>query len=480
VRAIDSASGVLEVGRRPTGRVVLALAAGATTGIAVVLVGPTAALLLFAGIVGVIVAARWPGVLLAAYLLIPFYKAAVRDYTPIDLTVVLAVLNTLQVIPVIRSQRVPHVSYAAIVLWVALAILVFAGVLYAPDQTLAFSHAATYWALVFVPILPAALRAGSDPRHIRQFLWTLFGMGVLTVVLGLSSLSGPERLSMLGANTINSGLVALLVPILGVTFVFGEQIPLVSAATVVLVPAAIVVELASGSRGPLLALIALGVIAAMRSLGHPRSINWRLAGIVAGLACASLVVVSYAAGDLPRQSISRFGLLGDFVQTGMSGDLDSQVGDTSAAARVTLWGLAVSLFEDHPVLGVGTAGFEAVSPWLMGPGQTYSYPHNALLQVAAELGLLGVGVTGSLVLLALTRRLLPSSQSRALRSVLVFLLLETMLSGDIFSDRTTWGLVMLVLLMDVPLARGPAETEILRLGRISGTSTVLPEYRVRP
>jgi hypothetical protein len=55
-----------------------------------------------------------------------------------------------------------------------------------------------------------------------------------------------------------------------------------------------------------------------------------------------------------------------------------------------------------------------------------------------------------IVAIALTRRLNPGGAALAIRAMFLFLLLEAMVSGDIFSDRTTWGLIMLLLMIDVP------------------------------
>jgi hypothetical protein len=64
--------------------------------------------------------------------------------------------------------------------------------------------------------------------------------------------------------------------------------------------------------------------------------------------------------------------------------------------------------------------------------------------------MVGVVIFAGLVILAFTRRLPPGSEGGALRVALLFFLLSAMVSGDIFTDRLTWGLLMLILLIDVP------------------------------
>jgi O-antigen ligase len=424
----------------------VALSGCAIAGIATAVAGPAFAVVLVVAALGAIAFAHLPGTLFAAYLLVPFYKGAVQPYSPIDISVLLAVANALQFIPLILDRRRPDVSRTAIVLWVALACLVLFGVLYAPDQGLAMSRATNYWALVFLPLLPAALRVGSDPRFVRQMLWTFFGMGVLTVVLGLAQMTGSRRLVVLNMNTIQTARVALLAPILAIAFVWRERWRSLRIVAIALVPAAILVAVASGARGPVLALVVLAAVTVARRLLEPRSVDWRLTGVLAGLAVASILILSVAVADLPAVSTERMTGIGNLVESSLSGATDATAGES----RLRLYGLGISLFEDQPILGAGTSGFEALSRRVLGPLDAAAYPHNAMIQFGAEYGLVGIALFATIVLLALIRKLPPGSTWSALRVVFLFFLLNAMVSGNIFDDRTLWGLLLLLLFADVP------------------------------
>ena len=52
-----------------------------------------------------------------------------------------------------------------------------------------------------------------------------------------------------------------------------------------------------------------------------------------------------------------------------------------------------------------------------------------------------------MIILALTRRLPYGAAGTALRFLFLFFLLNTMVSGDIFTDRETWGMMMLLLML---------------------------------
>jgi O-antigen ligase len=414
--------------------------------------GPSWILLPILGVLGTVVAVLAPGVFFAAYLLLVFYKAAVQTYSPLDVTVLLAVLTTLQIVPVLMG-RLPRVSRAGIVLWLTMTSLILAGVLYAVDQDLALGSAANWCALVFAPLLAGALRVGSDPRFIRQFLWSLMAFGVLTTILGLTLLSSTERLAFLGSNTIQAGRAVLLLPLIGVTFVLHQRGLVGRAITIALIPAALVVAFATGSRGPLLALVIVGLLALIRYLSRPHSLDRRLVGVAASLAVASVVVASFVAPALPGDSTRRFAVFGDLVQSALFGDFGTSTADGSAGARVTLFRAALSMFGERPILGYGTAGFRASSHRFLSPSELEAWPHNAVLQFAAEYGLVGVALFVGLVALALTRRLPRDTSGGPVRVVLVFFLLNAMVSGDILTDRLTWGLLLLILLIDVPVAR---------------------------
>jgi len=60
--------------------------------------------------------------------------------------------------------------------------------------------------------------------------------------------------------------------------------------------------------------------------------------------------------------------------------------------RDQLWNAGWKTFVDHPVLGVGTGSFATVArrDVCPGPGCRDKYPHNVLLETAAELGIGGL------------------------------------------------------------------------------------------
>jgi O-antigen ligase len=66
--------------------------------------------------------------------------------------------------------------------------------------------------------------------------------------------------------------------------------------------------------------------------------------------------------------------------------------DYSGGLRVDMWGEAVELISDHPILGTGLSSYRAqihryrIDKWI----EIYQYPHNILLNFWIEIGVLGV------------------------------------------------------------------------------------------
>jgi hypothetical protein len=385
---------------------------------------------------------RRPGLLLAAYLLIPFYKGSVDPYLPIDVTVVLAILLAGQLVFVVRpGYRLPF-NRPALVLWAAIGLLVAIGTVYAPDQQLAVEHAAYWWALAAVPLL-AAVRVANEPDGVRDLCYGMFGLGVLVVLLGLLQIPENVRVSVLGTNTIGVGRAAALVPLIGLVL-FRRGPRLAQLGLVLLIPAAFVVEIGSGSRGPLLALVVVAGLVALRNLllGRLPSSRLLLASLI-GLMLIGLTAL-VALPSLSILATDRFALLGDFIQSGVGGNLNV-AGDTSSGTRVKLFELAVQMFANQPIVGYGTAGFEALALHELSALDYNEYPHNTLLQFAAEFGIVGVVAFLAFTALALANRRPSQPAWSALYLTFVFFLVNAMVSGDIYTDRMTWGLALLIL-----------------------------------
>jgi O-antigen ligase len=388
---------------------------------------------------------RFPGASLAAYLFLPFYKASLGPLSPVDLTPVLAMGAAVQVIPFLAGRHRYLGSRAGLVLWVALSAAILAGVLWAVQQQIAVDRAAFWWILILFPSL-AALRIASKPGLIDQFVSAGFAIGVVITVLGIPGMFGAGRLSVGGENTLQTGAITLIVALVSIFWTLRVAPAWARPLAAILIVVAMIESIASGSRGPLLAfLVALGfgVVGRLRN-GRPLS---RRDGGLAVLAIAAVGGLVVAVSRLPAQSIDRLLLLGGLVGPGGSAG-------SSIDTRVDLYSLATWMFTQSPLIGHGTGSFAAYTTTRAGL-QVYAYPHNDLLQLAAELGVVGAAMFVALVGIGMLRRIPETPAWITVRILLVFMLVLGMTSGDIYGDRLMWGL--LVLVVSAPVIRGTAD-----------------------
>lgn len=408
----------------------------ATTGIVAAVVGSAAAvagaasLLPLLLLVIVFVVIRLPGVVLAAYLLIPFYKGFVQDAVPVDLTIVLALANVASLLVGIGRREQLRMDASGLVLWLLLNVVIALGVAYAPDRALAADTLMRWVGLVAIPLM-AVVRVGATTGRLRQFLWSFLAFGFIMILVGALAVTPGERLSVLGTNTIGVARASLVVPIIAFGFVLHERGALIRIVTLVAVPASLVIALASGSRGPVLALFALVLAAVVTRAGHGGS--WgRRAGVLSGALAAGVVTLLFI--DLPTVSLARY----DVLIAELSSDVADRYVDTSLGARLTLYDIALSRFGERPLFGYGTAAFATVSGSLR-------YPHNIFLQFAADFGAVGVVAVVAALGAASLRRPRGSEWS-TVRLLMFFFMLNAMVSGDAYTDRTMWGFVLMLLL----------------------------------
>lgn len=414
--------------------VIIALLAGLT----VAVFGPIS----LVGALGIVVAGlgvfRWPGLVFAAYLLLPFYKGFIDPHVPGDLTVILALLNGIQIVWVVRGGW-RHARREPLILGLALTMVIVAGGAYAPDQTQSLPFVAQWLALIVGPA-SAALRIVSDARHIRHLIIAIAAFGVLVTLLAVPRLGGAERVVVLEMNTIQVAIVAMFVPMAAFAYARGGARGL---ALVILTPLSVLVAVASGSRGPLLASATVGLVAASVYLAKSRAIGRRAATLI-GLGGVGVAVAFAVAGSLPQASIARYLALVDFI-SGPAGTADGG----SLGARADLIGASLRLFTERPLFGNGTGAFAYHAGGTVGMTDL-PYPHNILLHAAADLGLVGLVLVVILVGNALLRKLPPGRRWLATRFVFAFLFVESLVSGDLYSDRMLWGLLFLLVLAPPP------------------------------
>ena len=408
--------------------VIVAIFGAMAAGLTATLAGPIA--IAAAGLVVLgYVAAKYPGVLLATYLLIPYYKGVAQPYFPIDITVLLAAANASSLAIGLLRREPLRVDVLGLVIWLMLSVMMAMGTLYAPNGALAVDALLRWVALIAIPLLNV-VRVTAATRSTRQMLLCIVAFGVAMTSVGLFAVGSGQRLELFGTNTIGVARATLMVPIIAVGMFGSSRRWSVRGAALTLSALAILVAVATGSRGPFVALslVAVGLV-------FHRILTGGLSGrVTLGLAAVAVLGgVALLSTELGATSFSRF----DRLLAGLGGG-DARYLDSSSEARLFLYHQALARFGDQPLIGWGTAAFESVH---------LTYPHNLLLQFAADFGTVGVILVLVAIRIALTRSLTQGREWAILRALAVYTLLNAMVSGNAYEDRTAWVFVAMMLLV---------------------------------
>ena len=236
------------------------------------------------------------------------------------------------------------------------------------------------------PLLLAGVLIARRTKVFRLFLVVTLAAAVAEALLLLKQFGSggghevnPGRYTVsVDANPISAGrgaaagfviaMFLMLVPVsAAVRFFATVALPLVAIAL-----------LASGSRGPILALVlGISVMLILMPGGAERRKRLTL------LFGSGIVTIFLASRLVPTESIQRS--LSFFLGTGTGRDSNE---------RVYTWGEAWQLFTEHPLFGSGVGGFAIREPIL-------AYPHNILLEALAELGIVGFALVSSFLALAI-------------------------------------------------------------------------------
>jgi O-antigen ligase len=394
------------------------------------------------------------GTLLALYLTLPFYKAAVQPYLTVDLTAVIALVCAVVALPSLPAvlgvrARQNRNQHRFIVIWFGLLLLIWLGALFSPDQGLAAQKALVFSLTVLTPLLLVP-DVASDEVELSHFLWTVFLVGLaITVTVGLSGLvviDELDRTSFFGASPIHTATAALMVPAIGFTFIW-RRASYLKMIVLLVTPLSLIIAFTS-ARGPLVSLgLALSLLLVIRSINSLSRITIYLIStvVIVGLFDAFIV------DRLPSFGLRRFRGLSDSFRLLSSGERSS-IDDASVGARLDLYEVALDMFERAPILGNGTGSFPletSADPQM----SQFEYPHNIILHFAAEYGLLGL--TLFIVTTVFACRVVRGICHPAvfgLAAIYLASFFEALISGGL-ENRLLWGLTFLAIATPIEMYR---------------------------
>lgn len=184
-------------------------------------------------------------------------------------------------------------------------------------------------------------------------------------------------------------------------------------------PLLVVFAVLSGSRGGLVAALMVGFAAVLLADRRARSVAF--VGVV-GAIVATLVAYQVWA---PVQSLINDRFVSQTVESGY------------VSGRPQIWLDTLALFYANPVLGAGLDGFYG----LVGVLTATEYPHNYLLAVAGEGGVVALvllGLSAALWVATVRRTERWSVELLAMVAATAFVSLASLFSGDYYDARMAW------------------------------------------
>ena len=326
-------------------------------------------------------------------------------------------------------------------LFLLLAACLFGGLLYTQSWQYGFNKALRFIFLTGWAFFGAGLLV-TDILSLGRFSWALATISTVMAVDALSNYPGAGKIAFvtaLGSNYIGLaracglGLLTIMFFLLPT----GRK-PTMKLSLVVMATLQLWAMLASGARGPVisfaLSLLLIFLIFVL-SLRLPYLKIDRFA-LRLGLVTVLTVVVLAAVGQ------ELFPTLVYRVQVLLT------EGGKSVLTRFDLWRSAIKLWAISPIWGNGAGQFAVA----VTGHDVREYPHNIILELGAEIGLVGVLVFVTMIGVAFTRGFRYFYYGKglakiAMRYLLVasfFVLFNAMVSGDINDNRVLFSTVALL------------------------------------
>ncbi len=349
----------------------------------------------------------------------------------------------------------------------AFGVLLVVGCFYSPSEGYGARKALEYVFLTQAAFLAPIILANSARRY-GLLLLTLFCVPLLFALLGLGLGAraggwGVTRIAVLGGGPIvySRFMVVGMLACLGLALTTKSRT--LRCGLLVGFIMMFLAFLVAGSRGAVVGLGCAAVFLAFGAAVGRRAKEVRASALVSGLvaiaAVAVVVLALYQRLDLPH--VQRYQHLWEELP-----------GSTSVATREAYWQDAISMFVSRPVFGHGTGSFGAVAVGI----ESEAYPHNIILEVAAELGLVGLFLFVAFILVVMRSaiRLLTALGGADWDSWLwpyavvtttsfVFYLAAAQFSGDLYDSRFIWLFGGMILSLEALAGRGWAESSLARV-----------------
>ncbi|MGZ4112690.1 MAG: O-antigen ligase family protein [Tumebacillaceae bacterium] len=368
------------------------------------------------------------GFVFAGFLSAGYFKADPRfAWLPIDLTVLFAALTIVCIFwELLKNGGKVHKN----LIWMMWLFVLFAvPIFWTQWNAYATEKVQRFYTLTMIAaVAPFFLIKTKD--DLRRFLSALTLLGIIlssnAAVELVTSGGNIDRLTSFGSNTIalgrGAGMAFVWIAVLALDRRIGAFVGIGSLGFLG------VVMLASGSRGPLLAAMIGLFLLCIFYYWRNRKTAMRFLGVLLLVG----TMFGYGLTLAPPQSIDR-----------ITGAFQGKV-DTSAQDRIDAYNLSWDKIQVSPQ-GLGWGGFASKINFWDGEGR--QYPHNIVIEVFLEEGWLA-----GLLFLGMLVKVVPHSlfnssspETRALFAMLLFFVVNALVSGDLNDNKELFAFLALSL-----------------------------------
>jgi len=383
--------------------------------------------------------------LFVLFLFAGVYKADPRlAWLPVDLTALFFVLSVISGLVIVYKKKFVFsckglnifILYMAFASFVLLSYLWTPGVLYGAQKTLYI------WSLVMWSVAAPALIIAKELVRLKRLgiIFVLFALLLVFEAISNYIQAGHYGfVTAFGSNYLALGrIVGLSFILIFVYLMFWAR----SNYEKLLCFAAIVLKfwilLIAGGRGPLLATIFSALVPLLFSIhislkGQMVKVKKYTLIILVINVLLSLIFVNLAGSGYATQTINRLIVLTDIDR------------GASAESRIQHYANAIDYWMESPVVGHGIGSWPVLNSGIDARG----YPHNIILEILVELGLLGLFLFLITIVYAISLlRPFNSIGHQPIKVLLImitlFTLINSMISGDITDNRllfTCFGLM---------------------------------------
>ena len=382
-------------------------------------VGPVRALCFFvAGLAALYVLIRYAEITLALFFLIGMIKGDERlASTPLDLTVAVGGVVLFSICIRLIAGRQKLALPREYLLYLPLVAMMIISLAYTPDISGGLDKILRFFCLTSIGIIAPFVLFDSASK-LRNFLFAVAIGGLLVAINSLTMLGGQDRLvSPSGLNT---------------------ELGAASAISLIIIWSLWFPKWSFFKRMLFYPVLGVLAVALIGSGGRFANVSAVLCLIIGALLCRKLFKdVAVVAG------LSLLALPFIWIPQASYDYLASLAHPPDAmGTRSDLMALGVKMFSEHPFFGVGIQGFRFLSPNPL----TYNYPHNLILELGSEMGIIAAVSFLALAACAFYEiwkqlrdpDLADNSLVPTVFLLLIFVFLDAMVSGDINDLRFMW------------------------------------------